>query len=170
MTSSLFGNKPVSISPDCLNSLDPRRSRCYLKNGILNLVLLTRTYRSYDNALRWMPRDLTTDKSALVQVMAWCHQAASHYLGQCWSRSMLPYGITRPQWVNYCGLLMHMTSYNLVNIGSGTKPLPEPMLTNHMGGPVPFTGNAEGICFDMSLKINKLRLQLHLPGREGAMG
>ena len=28
--------------------------------------------------------NLTDDKPALVQVMAWCHQAASHYLSQCW--------------------------------------------------------------------------------------
>ena len=35
----------------------------------------------------------------LVQVMAWCRQATSHYLNQCWSRSPTPYGVTRPQWV-----------------------------------------------------------------------
>ena len=40
-------------------------------------------------------------KSTLVQVMAWCHQATSHYLSQCWPRSMPPYGFTRPQWVNF---------------------------------------------------------------------
>ena len=34
-----------------------------------------------------MPHDLTDDKSTLVQVMAWCHQATSHYLNQCWPRS-----------------------------------------------------------------------------------
>ena len=38
--------------------------------------------------------------STLVQVIAWCHQAASYYLSQCWPRSMLPYSITRPQRVN----------------------------------------------------------------------
>ena len=27
-----------------------------------------------------MPLDLTDDKSTLVQVMAWCRQATSHYL------------------------------------------------------------------------------------------
>ena len=32
--------------------------------------------------------------------MAWCHQATSHYLCQCWPSSMSPYGITRAQWVN----------------------------------------------------------------------
>ena len=31
--------------------------------------------------------------------MAWCHQAPSHYLSQCWPRSLSPYGVTRPQWV-----------------------------------------------------------------------
>ena len=33
--------------------------------------------------------------------MAWCQQAASHCMSQCWLRCMLPYGITRPQWVKY---------------------------------------------------------------------
>ena len=35
---------------------------------------------SDENDFRWMPRDLTDDKSTLVQVMAWCRQATSHYL------------------------------------------------------------------------------------------
>ena len=46
-----------------------------------------------------MPQNLTDDKSTLVQVMAWCRQATSHNLTQCWPRSLTPYGITRPQWV-----------------------------------------------------------------------
>ena len=29
-------------------------------------------------ALRWVPLDLTDDKSTLVQLLAWCHQATSH--------------------------------------------------------------------------------------------
>ena len=47
-----------------------------------------------------MPLDLTDDKSTLVQVMAWCRQATSHHLSQCWPRSMLPNDVTRPQRVN----------------------------------------------------------------------
>ena len=35
--------------------------------------------------------------------MALCHQATSYYLSQCWPRSVLPYGITRPQWVHTKG-------------------------------------------------------------------
>ena len=55
----------------------------------------------YDNVLRWVPQDLTDDKSTLVQqllvairrwrsgstlvqVMACCLTAPSHYLNQCW--------------------------------------------------------------------------------------
>ena len=45
-----------------------------------------------------MLQDLTVDKSTLVQVLAWCRQATSHYLSQCWPRYMLPNGVTRPQW------------------------------------------------------------------------
>ena len=45
--------------------------------------------------LRWLTQNLTNDKSTLVQVMAWCHQATSHYLNHCWPRSMSPYGVTR---------------------------------------------------------------------------
>ena len=55
---------------------------------------------SCEIALIWMSLDFTDDQSKLVQVMACCRQATSHYLSQCWPRSLLPYGITRPQWVN----------------------------------------------------------------------
>ena len=33
--------------------------------------------------------------------MAWCRQATSHYLSQCWPRSLSAYGITKLQWVNF---------------------------------------------------------------------
>ena len=51
--------------------------------------------------LKSMSLDFTDDKSTLVQVMAWCHQATSHYLSQCWPRFMSPYGATGPQWVKF---------------------------------------------------------------------
>ena len=59
----------------------------------------------------WMSLDFTDDQSTLVQVMAWCHQATSHYLNHCWPRSPTPYVITRPQWVkwSYCKPLLVMT-------------------------------------------------------------
>ena len=82
------------------NSLAPGRPGCHFKTAIFNLVLLIGIFTSSkDNALRWMLWELTDDKSTLVQVMAWCRQATSHYLSQCWPSSMSPYGVTRPQWV-----------------------------------------------------------------------
>ena len=56
----------------------------------------------------WLSLDLTNKKSVLVHVMAWCHLAASHYLGQCWPRSMSPYGVTRPQWVKDYKTYIHI--------------------------------------------------------------
>ena len=76
-----------------INSLAPGRPGCHFKTAIFNIVLLIAIFiSSKDNALRWMPRDLTDDKSTLVQVMAWCRQAASHYLNQCWPSSKSPIG------------------------------------------------------------------------------
>ena len=43
-------------------------------------------------------------QSTLVQVMAWCRQATSHYLSQCWPRFMSPCGVTRPQCVKMLSL------------------------------------------------------------------
>ena len=47
-----------------------------------------------------MTLDFTDDQSTLVQVMAWCRQATSHYLSQCWPRCLSPYGVTRPQCIS----------------------------------------------------------------------
>ena len=55
---------------------------------------------SWTLALMWIPQNFTNEKLTLVQVMAWCHQATSHYLSQCWPRFISPYGITRPESVN----------------------------------------------------------------------
>ena len=84
-----------------VNSLAPGRFQFNFRWVIFKLTLVNRGWGiSNEIALRWMPLDLTDDKPILVQVMAWCHQATSHYMNQCWPSSMSPYGITRPQWVN----------------------------------------------------------------------
>ena len=81
-------------------SLAPGRPGCHFKAAIFNLVLLIGIFTSSNhNAHRRMPWDFTDDKSTLVQVKAWCLQATSHYLSQCWPSSMSPYGVTKPQWV-----------------------------------------------------------------------
>ena len=93
--------RPAEKENYVFNSLAPGRFECDSKSVIFNPVLLIGIFRvSHDNALQWMPQDLTDDKSTLVQVMAWCHQTTCHYLSQCWLSSLSPYGIARPQWIN----------------------------------------------------------------------
>ena len=64
--------------------------------------------------LMMMPWDLTDDKSKLVQVLAWCRQAASHYLSQCWHISMLQYGVIRLPWVINKYSTLFMTEVNMI--------------------------------------------------------
>ena len=83
-----------------INSLAPGRFQFNFRGVIFKPILLNGGWGiSYEIALRCMPLDPTDDQSTLVQVMAWCRQATSHCLGQCWPRSMSPNGITRPKWV-----------------------------------------------------------------------
>ena len=81
-------------------------------------------------ALIWMLLDFIDDQSALVQVMAWCHQATSHYLSQYWPRSMSPNGVTRPQWVEYgiafIGLIFSQVYYIY------SSSLPEKLHCRHL--------------------------------------
>ena len=96
-------NSINSLAPEdvalIFNSLDPGRFESNLRKVIFKLILMIGDWGIFCKiALKWMSMDLTDDKSTLVQVMAWCHQATSHYLSQCWPRSMSSYDVTRPQW------------------------------------------------------------------------
>ena len=78
-------------------SLAPGRYACNLKLASFKAMSRIDIWSiSQEIALRCLPRDLNDDKSTLVQVMAWCRQATSHYLNQCWPSSMMLYGVTRP--------------------------------------------------------------------------
>ena len=84
-----------------VNSLAPGGFENIFQNVFFKLISWIDTLsNSCETALRSMPQNPSDDQSTLVQVMAWCRQAASHYLSQCCPRSLSPYGVTRPQWVN----------------------------------------------------------------------
>ena len=85
----------------CFNSLTPGKIEWNFIFVIFKQILVIDGWGiSCEIALIWMSLDFTDDQSTLVQVMAWCRQQTSHYLSQCWPRSLSPYGVTRPQWVN----------------------------------------------------------------------
>ena len=82
------------LSPDNIfNSLhppSPERCGCNLK-WIIFKIISKIDIIPVKLTSGGKPRILTDDKSILVQVMAWCHQATSHFLNQCWLRSMTLY-------------------------------------------------------------------------------
>ena len=66
-----------------INSLAPgrfKKKEIRIRKIILKLILATDGCEiSSEIALRWPSLDSSDDKSTLFQVMAWCHQATSHY-------------------------------------------------------------------------------------------
>ena len=90
-----------NLEENMFNSLAPGKFELNFRNVIFKQILVIDGWGiSCEIAQIWMSLDFTDDRSTLVEVMAWCRQATSHYLSQCWPRFMSPYGITRPQWVN----------------------------------------------------------------------
>ena len=89
---------PILVRSNLVNSLAPGKFEWNFRHVIFKQILLIGDWGlSCEIALTWKPQDLTDDKSTLVQVMALCRRAISHYLSQCWSSSLSPYGVTRPQ-------------------------------------------------------------------------
>ena len=85
-----------------LNSLAPGEFQENFRYVIFKRILVIDGWGiSCEIALIWMSLDLNYEKSTLVQVMAWCCQATSHYLSHCWPRSLSPYGVSRPLWVDF---------------------------------------------------------------------
>ena len=83
-----------------LNSLTPGRCSRNLWSMIFKPIIQNSSLVIYHEiTFEWIPKNRTNETSTLVQVMAWCHQAKSHCLRQCWPRFISSRDITRPQWV-----------------------------------------------------------------------
>ena len=97
-----------------INSLMSAKNNNRFRDVILKI------YCEFFITMKCIPMDLINNKSKLVQVMVWCHAAPSHYLNQCWLRSMKPYSISRAQWVNHVGM-MYSKFHNLEEIKSNLQ-------------------------------------------------
>ena len=105
----------MSRSDIRFNSLTPGECGNDLKIATFKPVLwFDILWTSCKIAVGWMPQNPFDYKSTLVLVMAWYHHAASHYLNQCWSTSLIPCGITRPQWVKYKFIFLKNNSTHYV--------------------------------------------------------
>ena len=94
-------------------------------DGIFKHILEIKFMSTCAIALRWMPRNNFDDRSTLAQVMAWCRQATSHYLSQCWPRFISPYGFTSSQWVNTCHLEFNLVNMEIYGAGNRNTSLPK---------------------------------------------
>ena len=65
-----------------LNSMAPGRCGSKFKSVIFEHMLRIKFMNICEIVLRWTPQITFDDKSTLVQLMAWCRQAMSHYLSQ----------------------------------------------------------------------------------------
>ena len=88
------------------NSLAPGKFEWNFRYVIFKWILVIDGWGiSCEIAPIWMSLDFTDDQSTLVQVMAWCQQTTSHYLSQCWPRSLSLCGITRPENMLLCNAI-----------------------------------------------------------------
>ena len=73
-----------------VNSLAPGKFEWNFRYLIFQIISVIDGWGiSCELALRWTSLNLTDDKSTLVLVMVWCHQATSLYLSQCWPNVVL---------------------------------------------------------------------------------
>ena len=66
---------------------------------------------AWEIALKWMAKNFIDEKSAKVQVMAWCRKAAGYCVTQSWHKSMSTYGVTRP---NASQIIQHSSVFACV--------------------------------------------------------
>ena len=103
-------------------------SGCYLK--LITFKLIPRIdimSTCCEITLGDMAETLADEQATLVQVMAWCRQTTSHYVSQCWPRSMALYGVTKLQWVNLPQVII---------ISSSARMQQSDMLSSYFLGPL----------------------------------
>ena len=96
-TSSAYIRMNFLLVTGLINSLWPERFQWNFRRVLSKPITVVDGWdSSCEIAYRRISLDLTDNKSILVQVMACCRQATSHYLNQCWHSFLWPNGVTRP--------------------------------------------------------------------------
>ena len=84
----------------CFNTLRPGQNGGYFVDDNFKYIFFNEaccTCILIKISWQLVPMCANDNGRALVELMAWCQTC--HHLNQCWPRSLLPYGITGPQWV-----------------------------------------------------------------------
>ena len=86
----------------------PENSKRLTHWGLGDVIILTTACYGLNSWVLVKLHSCERHKGPLVINQHWfsngCCQAISHCLRQCWSRSMSPYAVIRPQWVNYISM------------------------------------------------------------------
>ena len=82
-----------------INSMVPSRFDAISESMFQMKFLWNFLVKFLSGGCHWM--GTFDDKSTLVQVMAWCHLATSHYLRRCWPKSQTPYALYHQYGLSY---------------------------------------------------------------------
>ena len=89
---------PAILSrPQCVNLLRPEQNDCHFAEGIFWLIFLNVLIQIM---LRFVTKGPIHNKSSLLQVMAW-RWTGNKALPEPMTNLLMPYVITRPQWVDF---------------------------------------------------------------------
>ena len=99
---------------------------CSLYTSIHNCIWGTNCEISFSP----IPESFTNDESKFVQINVRCWQAISHYLSQCWPRSMSPDDVNRPKW-DTCNCLFVKEVYICGHTSISIPQMEAYLLMNH---------------------------------------
>ena len=145
-----YGQIGPSTGDTTVNALRPRQNGHHFADDTFKRIFFNENVRiSMKISLKFVPKGPINNIPTLVQIMAW-RRSGDKPLSEPMMVSLLTHiCITLPQWVKIIALWPGDAIcfiVELVNIGSdngllpdGTKPLPEPIMTNHQWGLVAFT-------------------------------
>ena len=97
--SPLQNKETIFPSLPCLNSL-PLGDMAV----ILKVYFSNQTFQNSSLVLAVKLFSYNAQRASLIKnqhwLIAWCRHALIHYVSQCWTRFMSPYGVTSPHWLN----------------------------------------------------------------------
>ena len=94
-----FDKKSISV-------LFPHKNGCHFADDDFMYIFMNGKFCILIQiSLKFVPKGLIDNQSALVQVMAWWHQPTNHYLNQRWPSSLTHICGTKGRWVKCCVVL-----------------------------------------------------------------
>ena len=118
-----------------LNSLVPGKFSWNLRYVVVKPIVVIDGWGMADIHLVKLPwdehsLDLTDGKTALIQVMAWCRQATSHYLRQCWQILYRHIKSLGHNGLNHWGAVIYASTNCFINDwGNGLAPVRQQHIT-----------------------------------------